>query len=412
MSFSYSSHRALRIAARWAAFTYTLTVFCSSKLIALYRIPSRGIRSNGKRILLIETCSGHRKAHRVTMKTVSELRVLLKYLVEDGGVLSREQAKTAVMEMLEGDISDVEIASLLTAIAVRGAAAEELTGVVHAMRARCRPVPLSNEERNLLVDTCGTGGDCRGTFNISTGAALVAAAAGAKLAKHGNRGLTSQCGSADVLEALGVPVELEPERAVECLRATGFMFLHAPSMHPAMKRVQPLRKALGFRTIFNLAGPLTNPAGANMQVMGVFAANMVEVVSEAMAKLGVRHAMVVHGADGLDELTLQGESLVAEVRGDKIRLFRMKASDAGFEQAPLTALAGGDARRNAGILEAMLNGESGPRRDVVLLNAAAALIVAGLATDFPDGVSLAAAAVDSGAASRLLESLREFKKQE
>ena len=343
---------------------------------------------------------------------MSDLRGLLRHSVEEGGALSAEQARAAVTEMLQGEASDVEIASLLTAIAVRGAAAEELTGFVQSMRAMCRPLPLSDEERNQLVDTCGTGGDYRGTFNISTGAALVAAAAGAKVAKHGNRGMSSKCGSADVLEALGVPVELEPEGAVECLRATGFMFLYAPCMHPAMKRVQPVRKALGFRTIFNLAGPLTNPAAARMQVMGVFAPGLVEVVSQAMVKLGVRHAMVVHGADGLDELTLQGESLVAQVRGDSVRLFRMDASSAGLGQAPLSAIAGGDARQNAAILEKVLDGAPGPRRDVVLLNAAAALIVAGLAKDFPGGVGLAAAAVDSGAAFRLLENLREFNKQE
>ncbi len=342
---------------------------------------------------------------------MSDLRALLKHSVEEGGALSVEQAQAAVAEMLEGQASDVEIASLLTAIAVRGAAAEELIGFVQAMRAECRMVPLHDEERNRLVDTCGTGGDYRGTFNISTGAALVAAAAGAKIAKHGNRGMSSKCGSADVLDALGVPVELEPEKAVECLRATGFMFLYAPCMHPAMKRVQPVRRALGFRTIFNLAGPLTNPAAAKMQVMGVFAANLVEVVAEAMVKLGVRHALVVHGADGLDELSLEGESLVAEVRSDKVRIFRMNAGAVGFEPAPLAAIAGGDALQNADILEQILNGVPGPRRDVVLLNAAAALIVAGLATDFAGGVRLAAAAVDSGTAFGLLQRLREFKKQ-
>jgi anthranilate phosphoribosyltransferase len=350
------------------------------------------------------------------MEAMSDLHALLKQSVEEHGALSAGQARAAVMEMLEGEASDLEIASLLTAISVRGAAAEELTGFVEAMRAMCLPVPLTDEERNQVVDTCGTGGDYRGTFNISTGAALVAAAAGAKVAKHGNHAMSSKCGSADVLEALGVPVELEPEKAAECLRTTGFMFLYAPCMHPAMKRVQHVRKALGFRTIFNLAGPLTNPAGARMQVMGVFAANLVEVVSEAMVKLDVRHAMVVHGADGrgadsLDELTLEGESLVAEVRGHTVRLFRMDAGAAGLSQAPLSAIAGGDARQNATILEQILEGVPGPRRDVVLLNAAAALIVAGLAPDFPEGVRLAAAAVDSGAAFRLLERLREFKEQ-
>jgi anthranilate phosphoribosyltransferase len=340
---------------------------------------------------------------------MSNFRALLRHVVEEGGSLTEEQSRAAVMEMLEGEAADLEIASLLTAIAVRGETHEELTGFVQAMRTLVRPFPLSSAERDQLVDTCGTGGDHRGTFNISTGAALVAAAAGAKVAKHGNRGLTSNCGSADVLEALGVPVELEPEVSVECLRATGFMFLYAPHLHPAMKRVQPVRRALGFRTIFNLAGPLTNPAGAKAQVMGVFSSSKVAVVSEAMSRLGVRHAMVVHGMDGMDEITLNGESLVAEVRDRTVRLFRMHAGDAGLNQAPLGALAGGNAKRNAAILEQILRGETGPERDIVLLNAAAALCVSGLAESLSDGVGLGAEAVDSGAGLRLLTELREFK---
>jgi anthranilate phosphoribosyltransferase len=340
---------------------------------------------------------------------MSNFRALLKCVVEEGATLSEDQGRVAVMEMLRGEVADLEIASLLTAIAVRGETAEELTGFVQAMRTLVRPLDLSERERDQLVDTCGTGGDDRGTFNISTGAALVAAAAGAKVAKHGNRALTSRCGSADVLEALGVPVQLEPEVSVECLRATGFMFLYAPYLHPALGRVQPVRRALGFRTIFNLVGPLTNPAGAKAQVLGVFSADRVAVVSEAMAKLGMRHAMVVHGMDGLDEITLNGESRVAEVRDRAVRLFQLQAEDAGLSQAPLAALAGGDAACNAAILEQILRGEAGPRRDIVLLNAAAALCVAGLAESFADGVRLGAAAVDSGAGLRLLTRLREFK---
>jgi anthranilate phosphoribosyltransferase len=345
---------------------------------------------------------------------MSNLRALLKDLVEEGRTLSREQGQAAVEQMLQGEASDAEIASLVTAIAVRGATADELAGFVQAIRSLGRPLPLTAEERNQLVDTCGTGGDDRGTFNISTGAALVAAAAGVRIAKHGNRGVTSKCGSADVLEALGVPVELEPEAAVECLRQTGFMFLYAPLLHPALKRVQPVRRALGFRTIFNLAGPLSNPAGANAQVMGVFAAKWVAVVSEAMAKLGTRHSMVVHGADGVDELTLQGSNELAEVRDHTVRLFRMQAGEAGLNQphlsgAHLSALAGGDAQRNASILEQILHGETGPRRDIVLLNAAAALVVGGLARDFTDGVRLAAETIDGGAAFELLVRLRQFK---
>src|SRR5580658_10513545 len=331
---------------------------------------------------------------------MSQLVALLKHVVEEHGTLTQEQGCSALREMLEGEANDVQIASLLTAIATRGATAEELSGFVQAMRTMSRPMGLTEPEREQLVDTCGTGSDGQGTFNISTAAALVAAAAGAKIAKHGNRGVTSKCGSADVLEALGIPVDLEPEMAVECLRRTGFMFLYAPALHPAMKRVQPIRRALGFRTLFNLAGPLANPAGARSQVAGVFGG--LELVEQSLAHLGVRHALVVHGRDGLDELTLNGVSDGAEVREHTVRNFILEAGDAGLEQAPLSALEGCDARGNASLIERILEGERGPRRDVVLFNAAAALVIAGHAADFAAGVRCAADAIDSGAGLELL----------
>jgi anthranilate phosphoribosyltransferase len=338
---------------------------------------------------------------------MSQLTALLKHVAEDQGTLTQQQGCSALREMLEGDATDVEIASLLTAIATRGPTVEELSGFVQAMRAMSRPVPISDSEREQLVDTCGTGGDSRGTFNISTAAALVAAGAGVKIAKHGNRGLTSKCGSADVLEVLGVAVESEPERAAECLRQTGFMFHYAPAMHPALKRVQPVRRALGFRTIFNLAGPLANPAGARAQVVGVFAG--LSVVAASLARLGVRHAFVVHGRDGLDELTLNGVSDVAEVREHTVRNFSLEPGDVGLAPAPLSALAGGDARDNAALIVRILEGEKGPRRDVVLLNAAAAIVIAGLAADLAGGVRCAADAIDSGAGLQVLAKLREFR---
>jgi anthranilate phosphoribosyltransferase len=337
---------------------------------------------------------------------MSQLSDLLKHVVEDHGTLTQEQGCSVLREMLEGDVTDIQIAALVTAIAARGTTVDELAGFVQALRAMGQPVPLTGAERDELVDTCGTGGDGHGTFNISTAAALVAAAAGVKVAKHGNRGITSKCGSADVLEALGIPVELSPETAVECLRQTGFMFLYAPSLHPAMKRVKPLRRALGFRTIFNLAGPLANPAGAKAQVVGVFAG--VDLVADSLARLGVRHALVVHGRDGLDELTLNGISDVAEVREHTVRNFTLEAGDAGLQQAPLSALQGCDAGGNASLIEKILQGETGPRRDVVLLNAAAALVIAGRAVDFAGGVRCAADAIDSGAGLRLLGRLRKF----
>jgi anthranilate phosphoribosyltransferase len=338
---------------------------------------------------------------------MSQLTPLLKHVAEDKGTLTQQQGCSALREMLEGDATDVEITSLLTAIATRGPTVEELSGFVQAMRAMSRPVPISDTEREQLVDTCGTGGDSRGTFNISTASALVAAAAGVKIAKHGNRGLTSKCGSADVLEALGIAVESEPERAAECLRHTGFMFLYAPAMHPALKRVQAIRRALGFRTIFNLAGPLANPAGARAQVVGVFAG--LDLVAASLARLGVRHAFVVHGRDGLDELTLNGVSDVAEVREHTVENFSLEPGDVGLAAAPLSALAGGDARDNAALIVRILEGEKGPRRDVVLLNAAAAIVIAGRAADLAGGVRCAADAIDSGAGLRVLAQLRKFR---
>src|SRR5580698_6769389 len=240
-------------------------------------------------------------------------------------------------------------------------------------------LPISEIEQEALVDTCGTGGDASGSFNISTAAALVAAAAGAKVAKHGNRAITSRCGSADVLDALGVPTTLSPEDAAKALREKGFCFLLAPSHHPAMKAVMPVRRAMGVRTALHVLGPLLNPAGARRQVMGVYSARLVPLVAEAMTMLGVHHAFVVHGDGGLDELALSGPSEVAEVRNGNVRQYIVSPEDFGLQRAPLSALEGGDATVNAAILTAVFAGETGPRRDVVLLNAAAVLVSAGLA---------------------------------
>jgi anthranilate phosphoribosyltransferase len=352
---------------------------------------------------------------------MSALKDTLKLVVEQGATLSRDKARAVLTQMLAEDSadSDLEIAALLTALATRGETVEEMTGFAEAMRSLSLPLPLTDEERATLVDTCGTGGDGLGTFNISTAAALVAVAAGAKVAKHGNRALTSYCGSADVLEALGVPVALAPDQAVECLRATGFMFLYAPALHPALKRVQPVRRTLGFRTIFNLAGPLTNPAAAPVQVMGVYSAEKVSPVAETMARLGVRRAFVVHGFDGLDELTLTSESHVAEVTGKgnhatgkSVRLFRLTPEEAGLPRTSLAELAGGKtASENAAILEHIFDGQPGPKRDIVLLNAAAALVAAGVAVDFKEGVARGAEAIDSGATRTTVVKLREFGKR-
>ena len=338
-------------------------------------------------------------------------RARVREVVEGGRRLCRAQAGALLGEMLapSSAATDIEIAALLTALAVRGETAEELAGFADTLRSLATPLPLTDAERARLVDTCGTGGDGSGTFNISTGAALVAAAAGALVAKHGNRAVTSKCGSADVLEALGVPVALSPERAVACLRATGFMFLYAPALQPAMARVAPVRRALGFRTIFNLAGPLTNPAGAPAQLMGVWAESKLAVVAEAMAMLGVRHAYVVHGGD-IDELTTTGPSLLVEVRAGTAGAPRTVFPDQlGLPRATAPELAGGEtAAENAAMLERVLTGEAGPRRDIVLLNAAAALVLAGLAEDLRAGLACAARAIDSGAASATVAQLRAF----
>jgi anthranilate phosphoribosyltransferase len=350
----------------------------------------------------------------VSMDEMQDLRPLLKKMVEQGRTLRAEEAHAAIGAMLDGEVADVEIAALLTALAQRGETVDEVTGIVMALRERLMPLPVTEAERAELVDTCGTGGDGSGTFNISTAAALVAAAAGAKVAKHGNRALTSHCGSADVLEALGVPVDLTPDQAVACLRTHGFVFLFAPTSHPTMRRVQPLRRALGFRNTFHLAGPLSNPAGARAQLMGVFSREKVELVANAMARLGVRHGLVVHGADGLDELTLTGPTTVAEVRGDRTRMYEVTPEQLGLERAPAEALKGADSTAgNAAILEAILRGTDASsharaRRDVVALNAAACLVVAGVAADLKDGITSAAAALQGGAAAGLLDRLRAF----
>lgn len=335
----------------------------------------------------------------------------LSILVEQHATFSREQARAAMRTILEDTqniLPDAEIAEFLTTLAARNVTADELVGFVDAMRAAAVTLPFTEPERSSLVDTCGTGGDASGTFNISTAVALVAAAAGAKIAKHGNRSLSSRCGSADVLDALGVPTALAPAEAVRCLRETGFAFLFAPLMHPAMRRVQPIRRALGTRTVFNILGPLTNPAHAPAQVLGVYAAELVPLLAEAMTKLEVRHGLVVHGSDGLDEITLTGETEIAEMENGTFHLWKFSPEDAGLQRAQLSSLQGGDAQENACILQAIFAGETGPRRDIVLVNAAAALLVAGLASDFRDGIQHAARAIDSGAVGRTIAALVQF----
>ena len=328
--------------------------------------------------------------------------------------LSRTDARLLLEQILGAPAAEIELAALLGAMAARGETAEEVAGFVDAMRAAAIPLPLEPAERARLVDTCGTGGDGSGSFNISTGAALVAAAAGATVAKHGNRAVTSSSGSADVLEELGIAVDLTPPEAAESLRRHRFAFLHAPSLHPAMRAVMPVRRALGVRTVFNLLGPLCNPAGASRQVIGVYGREQAALVAEALALLGTRHTLVVHGDAGdggsLDELSISGESHLAEVReGGSVVRRTVTPEQMGLRRGALAELAGGAPARSAAILRAIFGGEPGPRRDVVLLNAAAVLVIAELATDLRDGIDLAARTVDSGLVLQLLAELQESR---
>jgi len=299
---------------------------------------------------------------------------------------------------------------------MKGETVEEIVGFAEAIRAAASPLSLhhksavdvSGTERDALVDTCGTGGDASGTFNISTATALVAAGAGVRVAKHGNRSISSKCGSADVIEALGVNIQLSPERAAECLREVGICFLYAPNLHPAMKQVQAVRRELRMRTMFNLLGPLTNPARASGQVVGVYSLDLVEKLAEALSMLGLRRALVVHGLDGLDEISITCTTRVAEAREGSVRSYEIEPEEFGMKRAALEDIAGGDAVENAAIIRAVLNGEKSPRRDVVLLNAAAALVAAGRTDHVAQAIPLAARSIDSGAAAGKLEALARF----
>jgi anthranilate phosphoribosyltransferase len=259
-----------------------------------------------------------------------------------------------------------------------------------------------------MVDTCGTGGDGSGTFNISTAAAIAAAAAGARVAKHGNRAASSQSGSADVLEALGVRIDLPFERSGRAIREIGIGFLFAQAAHTATRHATPARKQIGVRTVFNLLGPLTNPAGAQAQVVGVFSAELIDLIAATLAELGAEHAFVVHGAGGLDEISLAGETIVAEVRGGTVRKFSVTPEEFGVKRAPLEAIRGGTAAENAALIRRILSGEAGPARDIVVINAAAALVAAGVAENFRDAAELASSVLSSGAADETLARLVEF----
>jgi anthranilate phosphoribosyltransferase len=311
-------------------------------------------------------------------------------------------------EILSGRAGEDSIVALLSALRTKGETVGELVGFARAMRRHATPIfDGASRPDELLVDTCGTGGDASGTFNISTAAAFVAAGAGVHVAKHGNRSISSKCGSADVLEALGISLDVQPERIGAAIREIGIGFLFAPAMHTAMRHAMPARRRLG-RTAFNLLGPLTNPAGARAQVVGVFSDKVVEKIALVLSELGVEHAFVVHGAGGLDEISLAGETSVGEVQGKIVRMYEVTPEDFGLERAPVEAISGGDAAHNAEIIRAVLACEKGPRRDIVVANAAAAIVASGRAADFLEGAQLAAASIDSGEARKKLEALIAF----
>src|SRR5450755_4278880 len=332
----------------------------------------------------------------------------LHKIANHGSSLTRDEARDVMAEVLRGEATDAQIGALLVALHMKGETVEEIVGFAQAIRDQA--MPLTNEDGEAL-DLSGTGRDTSGTFNSSTATALVIAGAGVRVAKHGNRSISSKCGSADVMEALGVNIALPPERIAACLRETGIAFLYAPALHSAMKYVQPARRELRLRTVFNLLGPLTNPARASAQVVGVYSSELVEKLAEALSELGLRRALVVHGRDGLDEITITGPSKVAEVRNGQVRVYEVAPEDFGLQRAPLDDIAGGDAQQNAAIIRAILDGERSCRRDVVLLNAAAALVAAGHADHIGDAVPLAAYAIDSGHARQRLQLLVEFTRQ-
>jgi anthranilate phosphoribosyltransferase len=329
--------------------------------------------------------------------------------LETGYIFTRAEAEAVMAELLSGRVETAEIVRLLTARNQRPVEVQELAGFARVMRRNATRVFAEGEVRPArMVDTCGTGGDGSNTFNISTAAAIVAAAAGARVAKHGNRAASSRSGSADVLEALGVRIDLPFERYGRAIREIGIGFLFAQAAHTATRHAAPARKQIGVRTVFNLLGPLTNPAGAQSQVLGVFSAEVIDLVAATLAELGVEHAFVVHGAGGLDEISLAGETQMAEVKHGAVRRFTVTPEEIGVARAPLESLRGGTAAENATIIRRILAGEAGPPRDIVVINAAAALVAAGTAPSFREAANLAGESISSGAAADRLAALVAF----
>ena len=321
-----------------------------------------------------------------------------------GDSLMADEAALVMEEVMRGEVTPAQFGALVTALRLKGETVDEIAGLVRTMRARAVPVTVSGP----VVDTCGTGGDGAGTFNISTTAAFVAAGAGLKVAKHGNRAMSSQCGSADVLAALGIKIDLNAEQVRRCLEKVGMGFMFAPVFHPAMKYASAPRREIGIRTVFNIIGPLTNPAGAKAQVLGVADGSLLEKLASVLQGLGCRHALVVHGDDGLDEITITGKTSVCELKDGRIESYAISPGDFGLSQASLESLKGGNADENAALLRSILAGASGPQRDVVLMNAAAVLLAGERVATLEEGISLAKEVIDNGQALTKLERLIEF----
>jgi anthranilate phosphoribosyltransferase len=328
-----------------------------------------------------------------------------------GEDLTRREAEAAMERILSGQSNDAQIAGFLAALRLKGETVDELVGFAAVMRRHAAPIFPDGRKiavDEALIDTCGTGGDTRGTFNISTAAAFVVAGAGVRVAKHGNRSISSRCGAADVLEVLGIPMNLPPEAAGRAIEEIGVGFLFAPAVHTAMRHAMNARRELKIRTAFNLLGPLTNPAGASAQLAGVFDESYVELLARALGELGVKRAFVVHGNDGLDEISITTETQVAELRDGIVRSYTVAPEDFALPRAPLEALAGGDADHNAQIIRRILDRAHGPHRDIVLANASAALVAANRAQDFAEGMRQAGLSIDSGAAKQKLDALVAF----
>ena len=332
------------------------------------------------------------------------IKAILKTLVERKN-LKEEEAKKVMEEIMEGKTTPAQIASFLTALRMKGETVAEITGFAKAMLEKVDTFSL---EKNILADTCGTGGDNLNTFNISTAVAFVAAGAGLMIAKHGNRALSSRCGSADVLETLGVKLTISKEKVKECLEKVGIGFLFAPSFHPAMKYALSPRQEMGMRTVFNILGPLTNPLGANVRLLGVYQPSLTEPLARVLKNLKVKGAFVVWGEDGLDEISITTRTRITELKQGKIRTYYIQSEDFGIKRASLEELRGGTREENAFILEDILQGKKGPKRQIVLINAAACLAAAGLAEDLKEGIKIAEDSIDSGKAKEKLEQLIAF----